>query len=168
MKIDPRPIAEMVHSQILALKEKHPELADDADLLADTIEGVTDFDRVIDKLAMAAVEARGLSAGLNETIGKLKTRQQRFDKLGAAMRDMALQLMLAAECKKIVVSTATLWTRKGGASVVVDDVNELPQGFTTTTVAADTPAIKKSLEAGEAVPGAHLEQSGPSISIRTV
>lgn len=167
MKSDPRAFAELVKSQILALKSAHPDLADDADLLADTIEGETDFDRVIDKLALAAVEARGLSSGLAGTIGKLKTRQQRFDKLEAAARDMALQLMLAAEQQKIVSATATLWTRDGGATVVVDNERELPQGFTKTVTTPDKTAIKKSLEAGEDVPGAHLETSGPSLSIRT-
>lgn len=164
---DPRPFAELVHNQILALKSKYPDLADDADLLADTLEGQTDFARVMDLLAQSAIEARALSDGLATVIGTFKSRQQRYDKKAAAMRNMALVLLQAAELSNLVTPSATLTIRNGGRSVVVDDVNALPQGFTETTVSPRKAEIKKALEAGEDVPGAHLETGDDSISIRT-
>lgn len=159
--------AELVKAEILRLKSAHPDLADDMDLLADTIEGETDFHRVVDRLAQAAIEARGLADGLATVISGFTTRKQRFDKKAAAMRSMALTLMQLAEQKKIVTPSATMWTRDGGTSVVVDDVEQLPQGYFRTERVADKAAIKAALEKGEALPGARLETGDPSISIRT-
>lgn len=167
MSFDPRALADAVQSQILALKSKYPDLADDADLLADTIEGVTDFDRVMDLLAQSAIEARALSDGLATVIVTFKSRQQRYDRKAAAMRNIALALMQAAEQSNVVTPSATLTLRNPATSVVVDDVNALPQGFTETTVSPRKAEIKKALEAGEDVPGAHLETGDDSISIRT-
>lgn len=164
---DVRLDAELVKAEIQRLKSAYPELADDADLLASTIEGETSFDRVMDKLAQVAIEARAMSDGLGTAIGSFKTRQQRFDKKAAAMRGMALALMEAAEQQKVVTPAATLWTRDGGTSVVVDDPNQLPQGYYSTERVPDKTAIKAALEKGDALPGAHLEYGNPSISIRT-
>lgn len=167
MSFDARSLADLVQAQINALKSKYPDLAEDADLLADTIEGMTDFDRVMDMLAQSAIEARALADGLATVIGTFKTRQQRYDRKAAGMRSIALALMQAAERQNVVTPTATLTYRNPSTSVVVDDVDALPQGFTDTTVSPRKAEIKKALEAGEDVPGAHLETGSPSISIRT-
>jgi hypothetical protein len=50
--------------------------------------------------------------------------------------------------------------------VEVINADEVPSQLCKTTVTPDKAAIKKQLEAGEAVPGAALVMGAPSISIR--
>lgn len=149
------------------LKTAFPELTEDAELLASTIEGETDFERVLDRVIEAFLDAMAMKAATAERVDDLSARGARFGQKAEAMRSLAFGMMKAADQTSIRLPVATLSVRTGVASVVVDDIAELPQGFTKTETIAKKAEIKAALAAGETIPGAHLETGAASLSIRT-
>ena len=62
----------------------------------------------------------------------------------------------------------TLTVRKGSVSVVIDNVDQLPDELVdvATVVAPDKKKIKEAIEAGEDIKGAHLEIGAESLQVR--
>jgi hypothetical protein len=156
--------ASFVVAKIDQLKRDFPEIEDDLSLLADTIEGETDFERVLSEVVEEKIEADAMAAGAGEFAAKLSQRKQRAERKSELMRGLALDLMTAARQHKVKLPVATLSILAGRPGVVIDDVAALPQGFTRTEPVKS--AIKQSIENGEDVPGAHLEAGPDSVSIR--
>lgn len=159
--------AAFVAAHIEHLKILYPELAEDAELLASTVEGETDFERVMDRVVDRFLDAMTMKAATAERVDDLVARSARFSRTAEAMRTLAFNMMNAANQPTIRLPVATLSVRAGSTSVVVDDVAELPQGFTKTETTPKKAEIKAALSAGETVPGAHLETGAASLSIRT-
>lgn len=160
--------AAFVTAQIEALKREYPDLADDADLFRDTVEGETNFAGIIAKVVAEALESRFMVDGLTTYLEAVKARQARLERKGDAMRSLAQSLMQAAGEIKITLPLATLSMRQGPSSVVIEDATQLPQGFTRTETIV-TPLkkeIKDALSAGQEVPGARLSTPEPSLQIR--
>lgn len=149
------------------LKTAFPELTEDAELLASTIEGETDFERVMERIVDRFLDAMSMKSATVERISDLSARGDRFGRQAEAMKALAFAMMNAAEQPTIRLPVATLSVRAGVASVVVDDIAELPQGFTKTETTPKKAEIKAALAAGETIPGAHLETGASSLSIRT-
>jgi hypothetical protein len=158
--------AAFVVAKIDQLKRDFPELEDDFTLLADTVEGQTDFERVLSEVVEEKIEADATAAGAGEFASKLSQRKQRAERKSDLMRGLALDLMTAARQHKVKLPIATLSILAGRPGVVIDDVLALPQGFTRPE--AIKSAIKQSIENGESVPGAHLEAGPDTVSIRTI
>lgn len=156
--------AAFVVAKIDQLKRDFPELEDDFTLLADTVEGQTDFERVLSEVVEEKIEADAMANGAGELAAKLSQRKQRAERKSELMRNLALDLMTAARQHKVKLPTATLSIIAGRPGVVVDDFTALPQGF--TKVEPIKSAIKQSIEKGEPVPGAHLEAGPDTVSIR--
>lgn len=159
--------AAYVKSQINALKVAFPELEDDYELLESAIDGETDFERVVEVIAEEYLEALSMKGAIADRMESLKERSDRFGKKADTIRSLAFDLMQAADRPKVELPIATLSIRKGVSSVVVDDVDALPQGFTRTEVVPLKTELKKALEAGEAIPGARLEIGPQGLSVRT-
>jgi uncharacterized protein YdcH (DUF465 family) len=163
VKID----AELVRSRIEALKVSYPDLVEDAELLASTVEGETDFHRVLDRVLDAFLDTVSMKASIADRMASLKERGERFDRKAEALKGLAHGMMEAAEQRKIILPQATLSIMAGRKRVVVDDVDALPQGMFRTERVALKDEIASSLHAEGAVPGAHLEIGPPTLSIRT-
>jgi hypothetical protein len=159
--------AAYVKSQINALKVAFPELEDDYELLESAIDGETDFERVVEVIAEEYLDALSMKGAIADRMESLKERSARFGKKAETIRSLAFDLMQAADRPKVELPIATLSIRKGVSSVVVDDVDALPQGFTRTEVVPLKTELKKALEAGEAIPGARLEIGPQGLSVRT-
>jgi hypothetical protein len=159
--------AQVVRSRIEALKAAYPEIEEDAELLADSIEGMTDFDRVLDRVVDAFLDTVSMKTSIAERASALKERGDRFDRKADAYRSLAHGLMEVAGKTLHVLPQATLSIRKGLTSVAVDDEQIVPQGFCRIERVPIKAEIKKALEAGSEVPGARLVTGAPSLSVRT-
>lgn len=159
--------AAFVTAQIAQMKLAYPDLAEDADLLADMIDGETDFDRIIGIVTDQFLNAVSMKDAASLRMDDLRARRDRFDRKAEAMRAAAYALMAVAEKQSVVLPVATLSVRQGNVSVAIDNVDDLPQGFTRTEVQPLKSEIKKALEAGEHIPGARLERGPTTLSVRT-
>lgn len=159
--------AEVVKAEINRLLTVHPDIAEDVELFADTLEGQTGLYEILEKALSARQEADMMVSAIKEREAALEARRKRYEAQSSAYKALMLSLMQHASQDKVTLITATLSISKGRTSVEVDNEDELPQGFFATKKVADKAAIKKAIEAGEAIPGASLKISDDGLTIRT-
>lgn len=155
-----------LHTKIEALKAQYPELEDDADLLADMIEGEFDVVRIIDRAVEAREDTRSMVEGIKAREDKLKARRERLGRRAQAMEDLIRHVMGIARKTKLETPEATVSLGTGRTSVGIASLEDLPQGMFSLERKADKAAIKKSIEAGEDVPGAFLVHGSEILTIR--
>ena len=149
-----------VRFDIARLMEAHPELADDDELRADMLEGETDIDTILTRLFKGWRLDEGMAAGAKDMLVDLKERKARFERRAEAKKALAQSLMEAADLDKRELPVATLSIRSGNVSVVIDDVEQLPQGaYRMVREPIGKTELRKMIEAEDAgnFPGAHLE-----------
>ena len=164
--VNPFQATEAVRRHIDQLKADYPELAEDDDLLAATIEGETDFERVLGAIITETQAQAGMAAGLGEVISDMRERASKIVRRSEAMRSLAIRLMQDAGMTTARLPNATLTVRSASQAVSITDDQALPQGTFTLQRAPDRKAIKEMLLAGEDVPGAKLEFGQPTLTIR--
>lgn len=159
-----------VRFDINQLIEDHPELADDADLRADMIEGETDRDTFLTKAYLAYRTRVERAEGTGNIMSDLAARKARETAAAERIKAIMLSVVEAGDTGKVTLPVATLSVTNGRKRVVVDDVNELPQGAYTTVrkpaPAKDIEAMIVALPAGETLPGAHLEIGPDYLTVR--
>lgn len=159
--------AAIVRNQIEALKAIYPEISEDIDLLADTIEGQTNLDAILEKLVGFVLDAESMAEAVKARKAEISERQKRFERQSETGRKAIHQLMEAACQSKIVLPEATLSILPGRQNVAIFDLDSLPQGTFKTERIPDKAAIKSLISAGEDIPGAELRTSADTLSVRT-
>lgn len=155
-----------VLADIDALLAAYPELADDADLRADMLEGETDAFNVLTRLLSIERDADSLAKAIASRISDLQSRKARAEKRKDAMRVLMLRVMQAAGIQKAPLVEATVSVSKGRDSVDVVDVNKLPKWAYVTERKPDKKAIMERLAANKNVPGAALKTGGDVLMVR--
>lgn len=158
--------AAKIEMEVRHILAAYPELADDEELRIDTLEGETDFTRIMSRLVRARNEKLAEAEGLGGYIADLGERKARQVRGADGVKALMLSLMSVADLPKLVLPEATISVTKPRVSVEVTDIDALPQGTFATVRQPDKTAIKAMLEAGEDIPGAALKESDPSLTIR--
>ncbi|UXO85645.1 siphovirus Gp157 family protein [Brucella intermedia] len=144
----------------------YPELAEDEELRADTIEGETDAYRVLGKIVAIERDANSMALAIGERTKELAARKERYTRRKDAMRALLLRLLKAADLTKVSLPEATVSIGKGRAGVEIVDETLLPDNVIKLKREPDKTAIKAALDAGEDVPGAMLREGQPSVTVR--
>lgn len=144
----------------------YPELAEDDELRADTIEGETDAYRVLGKIVAIERDANSMVLAIGERAKELAVRKDRYTRRKDAMRALLLRLLKAADLNKVSLPEATVSVGKGRAGVEIVDESLLPDNVVKLKREPDKTAIKAALDAGEDVPGAALRLGGETITVR--
>ena len=157
-----------VRTQIEHLRLTHPGIWDEGDeqLLADSLEGQTDFHKFLSAVVRRICEAEAFVDGIGDLIIDIKARQQRFERRGEAMRALAFKVMSAAEVRKVELRQATLSIRAGVPRVLITDETRLPPDCIRTRTEPNKIAIKERLERGDEVPGAEMSNREEVLSVR--
>lgn len=149
-----------------ALVAANPELADDAEFLADVIEGETD---AVDIMAGLIRERREALAHA-DAMQALATQYEALSERWAARADHRRKLMAAVleatGLRKMATPQGTVSVSPGRVSLALDEGFEPPQGYARTKIEPDKSAIKAALEAGETMPGARLVTGNPIVQVR--
>lgn len=162
----PRLDPDVIRQQIGNLLAQFPELAEDEQLRADSIEGETDAFEFLASLIRRIEDAKALSEGVQGRIQELTERASRFDRRQDAFRSLAFKIMQAADLQKAELPCATLLVRNVPPKVIVTDETRLPDILCKITRAPDKKRIKELLDVGEAVPGCELSNGDTSLTIR--
>lgn len=144
----------------------YPELAEDEELRADTIEGETDAYRVLGKIVAIERDANSMALAIGERAKELAARKDRYTRRKEAMRALLLRLLKAADLNKVSLPEATVSVGKGRAGVEIVDETLLPDNVIKLKREPDKTVIKAALDAGEDVPGAVLREGQPSVTVR--
>lgn len=141
----------------------------DADLLADMVEGETSFMEAVDTILARIEEDQALVVGTEKSISDLEARKARFVKRIETSRAVLEQAIMIAEIDtKIERPTATVFLTRRPAKLELVAEDEIPARFwKAADPKLDKKAVIDALKAGEAVPGATLNNQSPSLTIRT-
>jgi alanyl-tRNA synthetase len=159
--------ARIVRNQIEALKALYPEITEDADLLADVLEGETNLDRVLEKLVDFVRDAETMMAAVKARKDDIAERQKRFERQAESGRKIIQQLMESAHQTKVMLPEATLSITAAREKAEITNVDDLPQGYFRTERKPLSKEILSALKAGDKVPGAELVIGDCGLMIRT-
>src|SRR4051812_856864 len=93
---------------LASLLSLHPQLEEDDVLRQDMIEAETNALELIDMLIVAEREARSFYSAIEIEIERLIDRRERFHNRRAALRKYIMQIMEAANLKKVERPSATV------------------------------------------------------------
>jgi hypothetical protein len=140
---------------------------DEAALMDALRQEVPEVDDVLVRLLRAMGEARANGNAVKDRITALEYREARFERQHDAYRAAVYAIFDALGMTKWKHAEFTASLSPGRPGVVITDEAALPDSFVRVERKPDKTAIKDALARGEAVPGATLQNSIPSLSVRT-
>ncbi|KKC39549.1 siphovirus Gp157 family protein [Devosia epidermidihirudinis] len=143
---------------------------DDAELVADAIEGETDLLEAISEALAANDDDEALVIGLKAKEGQFEARRNAIQKRIERRTALIEQAMVATEQTTFRLPTATLTLAKRAPGVVIANEADIPARFWIAqerpAPKLDKAALKEALKAKEAVPGASLDNGSVSLTVR--
>jgi len=164
MSVDARFI-DQARRDLAALLAAHPELEEDNVLRLDMVEGETNALDLIDKLIEAEREARALAEGVKLYQIRVQMRFDRFHARREALRKYIMQLMEAANMKKVERPAATVSIAAGRPKVVITDEGLIPDYCIRVKREVSKETIASFLKNGDTIPGATLSNPEPVLRI---
>jgi hypothetical protein len=149
------------------LLAEHPDLAEDGETLADTLEGISDLPDFIAKFIRNARRDEAFSDGLAVLIKDEQERKSRLQARADKYRRIAQWLMESIEMGKIEQPDFIASIRNVPPKVEVTDEAALPDQYVRIVRSPDKTAIKADLVAGKNVPGATLGNGSVTLSVRS-
>ncbi|MGQ3213813.1 siphovirus Gp157 family protein [Shinella sp.] len=144
--------------------------ADDAELVADTIEGETGLVEAIGEALDAIDEEEVIQIGLKAKEGEFAARRLASEKRVERIRATIEQAMLATEQTSFRLPTGTVTITKRAAGLIITNEADIPAGFwieqERPAPKLDKKAILKALNDKTPVPGAGLDNGSYSLSLR--
>jgi len=160
--------AEATKRLLAQLREQgHDE---DAELVADAIEGETSLreaiEAAVDEIDMLEILITGAKTKEASIAGFREAKERRVEFIRASIE----QAMLATEQLNIPLPTGTVFVSKRAPSLIVENEADIPSEFFVTP---ETPAprldkrkLAAALKEGRKVPGAGLDNGSVSLSIK--
>jgi hypothetical protein len=140
----------------------------DEQTLADTVEGLTDLHEIIAAIVRAALADEALATGLKGRIAEMQDRLTRLQDCAAKRRQIAKEVMVELDLKKITAPDFTVSIRPGMPSLQVLDEKAVPSIYWQPV----DPRLKRSellneLKQGADIQGVALSNPEPVLSVRT-
>lgn len=152
--------------EIADLIAVYPELEEDENLRADTLEGATDINVILAKLVQEREAAYGMAEGVKVPVEDLRQRKARLERRGDGYGEAIERIMNAAGLSKVVLPNATLSITNAAPSVVVSDEAAVPDHFWRVKREIDKPAINAAVKAGEEIPGVSVSNGATRLTVR--
>lgn len=140
---------------------------DDPKLVADSLESHNaSVAEKLENTAKYIADLEALSAARKAEIDRISALKKTTDAAISRLKSGILIYMQATDNKKIETPLFKFGTRKGSKSVVVDDIELLPSDYIKTVKTAIKADIKKAIESGQEIAGAHLATGDETLTIR--
>ncbi len=152
------------------------ETSDDLtpEMIADTLEGIEGA--LGDKLDAAFIHVRNIEGQVDTLAAEIKRltdRKKSFENRAKSIRKYVLTCLLAGGQRSIKTTANTFTAKKGTVGVVIDNCDLIPNEWegiylvnVKTDIIPDKKAIKKAIDSGATIPGAHIEIGEPSLQVR--
>jgi len=136
--------------------------------LADTVEGLTDVHEIVGAIVRAALADEALATGLKGRIAEMQDRLDRLQDCAAKRRQIAKDVMIELDIKKITAPDFTVSIRPGMPSLLVIDEKAVPSIYWQPVA----PRLKRlellsELKQGSEITGVTLSNPEPVLSVRT-
>jgi hypothetical protein len=148
------------------IRAEDPKIDDQT--LADTVEGLTDLHEIVSAIIRSALADEALATGLKSRIAEMQGRLDRLQDRASKRRQIAKDVMIELDLKKITAPDFTVSIRPGLPSLQVLDEAAVPSIYWQPVA----PRLKRQellthLKSGSEVQGAVLSNSEPVLSVRT-
>src|SRR6516164_1201531 len=141
------------------IRAQDPQI--DEQTLADTVEGLTDLHEILAAVIRAALTDQALANGLEGRIAEMQARQDRLQDRAAKRRQIAKDVMVELDLKKLSAPDFTASIRPGTPTLMVIDEAAVPSIYWEPR----QPRLKRQelaldLKGGAEVAGATLSNTG--------
>ena len=148
------------------IRAQDPDL--DEQTLADTVEGLTDLHEIVQAIIRSAITDEALATGLKCRIADMQERLTRLQDRASKRRQIAKDVMVELDLKKITAPDFTVSIRPGLPALVVLDEDAIPKIYWDP----GEPRLRRQelagdLKQGEEIAGAALSNPEPVLSVRT-
>jgi len=148
------------------IRAQDPEI--DERTLADTVEGLTDLHQILEAIIRSALEDEALAVGLKGRIGEMEERLARFQDRASKRRQIAKDVMLELDLKKLQAPDFTASLRPGTAALMVIDEAAVPSIYwEPRDPKLDRQGLLSDLKQGAEITGVSLSNPEPVLSVRT-
>ena len=140
----------------------------DEQTLADTVDGLTDLHEIIGAIVRAALADEALAAGLKGRIAEMQDRLERLQDCAAKRRQIAKEVMVELELKKITAPDFTISIRPGMPALLVLDEATVPSIYwQPSEPRLNRQKLATELKDGAEITGVTLSNPEPVLSVRT-
>jgi len=139
----------------------------DEQTLADTVEGLTDLHEIVTAIVRSALTDEALADGLKRRIGDMQERLERLQDRASKRRQIAKDVMLELDIKKISAPDFSVSVRPGLPALQVLDEGSVPSIYWQPSA----PRLKRQellseLKTGASIEGVALSNPEPILSVR--
>ena len=139
----------------------------DEQTLADTVEGLTDLHEIVTAIIRSALADEALATGLKGRIAEMQDRLDRLQDRASKRRQIAKDVMVELDLKKITAPDFSVSIRPGLPSLMVIDEAAVPSIYWQPSA----PRLKRQellseLKDGVEVEGVALSNPEPVLSVR--
>ena len=147
------------------IRAQDPQI--DEQTLADTLEGLTDVHEILQAIIRAALADEAMARGLKCRLSDMQGRLDRLQERAAKRRQIARDVMVELDLKKLNAPDFTAALRDGIPSLMVIDEDEVPSIYWQP----GEPRLRRQdladeLKQGAEVPGVALSNPEPVLSVR--
>jgi hypothetical protein len=140
----------------------------DEQTLADTVEGLTDLPEIIIAIVRSALADQALATGLKGWIAEMEDRLERLQDRASKRRQIAKDVMVDLDIKKITAPDFTVSIRPGLPSLLVLDEAAVPSIYwQPVEPRLDRQSLLSELKEGADITGVTLSNPEPVLSVRT-
>ncbi|HWK96708.1 MAG TPA: siphovirus Gp157 family protein [Pseudolabrys sp.] len=157
-----------IHYRVIRDRVRELDPSIDQETLADTVEGLTDLHEIVQAVIRSALADEALARGLKGRIAEMEDRLERLQDRASKRRQIAKDVMLELDLKKLAAPDFTASIRPGLPALVVIDEAAVPKTYWEP----GPPRLKRQdlaqdLKDGEEVAGAILSNPEPILTVRT-
>ncbi len=140
----------------------------DEQTLADTVEGLTDLHEIVTAIIRTALADEALATGLKCRITEMQERLDRLQDRASKRRQIAKEVMVELDLKKITAPDFMVSIRPGLPSLLVLDEAVVPSVYwQPREPRLDRQGLLTDLKEGAEIEGVSLSNPEPILSVRT-
>jgi hypothetical protein len=148
------------------IRAEDPQIDDQT--LADTVDGLTDLHEIVTAIVRSALADEALATGLKGRITEMQGRLERLQDRASKRRQIAKDVMVELDLKKITAPDFTVSVRPGLPSLQVLDEAAVPSIYWQPVAPRlNRQGLLSELKQGADITGVALSNPEPVLSVRT-
>jgi Siphovirus Gp157 len=148
------------------IRAEDPQI--DEKTLADTVEGLTDLHEIVAAIVRSALSDETLATGLKYRIADMQGRLDRLENRASKRRQIAKDIMVELDLKKITAPDFTVSIRPGMPTLLVLDEAAVPSIYWQPSAPRlNRQGLLSELKNGAEIRGVTLSNPEPVLSVRT-